>query len=208
VPALIGQTEAQAGAALRRVGLRPNVVRVPAAEPRGTVIDQNPAAGSRAPRGSTVRLNVSEGGPSGGSTQTVPTTGQATVPSVVGMRDTDALARLQGAGFRVSSTSVSSTRPVGTVLTQSPSGGTLAARGSSVAITVSGGPRVRAVPNVVGQTEAAARRILSSAGFTVRARDRAVTDPTNDGIVVEQDPRAGTRVQGTTEVLIYVGRFS
>jgi eukaryotic-like serine/threonine-protein kinase len=208
VPALIGQTEVQAGAALRRVGLRPNVVRVPSAEPRGTVVDQNPAAGSRAPRGSTVRLNVSEGGPSAGSTQTVPTTGQATVPNVVGMRDTDALARLQSAGFRVSSTSVSSTRPAGTVLTQSPSGGALAARGTTVAITVSGGPRVRTVPDVIGETEAAATRILRGAGFTVRALDRAVSDPARDGIVVEQDPRAGTRVQGTTEVLIYVGRLS
>jgi beta-lactam-binding protein with PASTA domain len=77
-----------------------------------------------------------------------------------------------------------------------------------VAITVSGGPRVRAVPNVVGETEAAARRILRDAGFGVRALDRAVTDPARDGIVVQQDPRAGTRVQGTTEVLIYVGRLS
>jgi eukaryotic-like serine/threonine-protein kinase len=208
VPAVIGQTEVQAGAALRRVGLRPNVVRVPAREPNGTVIDQNPAAGSRAPRGSTVRINVSEGSPSPGSTQTVPTTGQATVPNVVGMRDTDALARLQRAGFRVSTTSVSSTRPAGTVLTQSPSGGTLAARGSNVSITVSGGARVRTVPDVVGETEAAARRILRDAGFTVRALDRAVTDPAQDGIVVEQDPRARTRVQGTTEVLIYVGRLA
>jgi serine/threonine-protein kinase len=207
---VIGQTEAQAGAALRRVGLRPNVVRVPATEPRGTVIEQNPAAGSRAPRGSTVRLNVSEGSPAPGSTQTVPTTtgGQATVPNVVGMRDTEALARLQGAGFRVSSTSVSSTRPAGTVLSQSPAGGTTAARGSNVRITVSGGPRVRTVPDVVGETEAAARRILRDVGFTVRALDRAVTDPARDGIVVEQDPPARTRVQGTTEVLIYVGRLA
>ena len=203
VPAVIGQTESQAGASLRRVGLRANVVRVPAAEPRGTVVDQNPAAGSRAPRGSSVRLNVSSG-----STQTGPGTAQATVPNVVGMRDSDALARLQQAGFRVSTTSITSTRPSGTVLTQSPSAGTVAARGSNVSITVSGGPRVRRVPNVVDETEAAARRILRDAGFTVRAVDRAVTDPARDGIVVDQVPAAGSRVQGTTEVRIFVGRLS
>jgi eukaryotic-like serine/threonine-protein kinase len=209
VPSVIGQTEVQALAALRKVGLRPNVVRVPAREPRGTVIDQNPAAGSRAPKGSSVRVNVSAGAPSPGSTQTVPTTGeQTTVPNVVGLRDTDAIGRLQNAGFRVSSTSVSSARPTGTVLSQSPAGGTSAPRGSNVRITVSGGPRVRTVPAVVGETEAAARRILRDAGFTVRALDRAVTDPAQEGIVVEQDPRARTRVQGTTEVLIYVGRLA
>ena len=211
VPALIGLTEAQAGRALRRNGLRPLTVRVPSSEPRGTVVDQNPVAGSRAPRGSTVRVNVSSGAPAPGSTQTVPTTtttGQSTVPNVVGMRDTAALSRLQGAGFQVSSTSVSSSRPAGTVLTQTPAGGTVARRGSKVAITVSGGPQVRTVSNVVGETEASARRMLRDAGFTARTVDRAVTDPSRDGIVLEQDPRAGTRVQGTTEVLIFVGRLA
>jgi eukaryotic-like serine/threonine-protein kinase len=209
VPLVIGQTEVQAGAALRKLGLRPSVVRVPNREPRGAVVDQNPVPGSRAPRGATVRLNVSAGPPSPGSTQTVPTTttGQATVPNVVGMRDTEAVRRLQGVGLRVSSTSVSSTRPVGTVLTQTPAGGTIAPGGSTVRITVSGGREVRTVPGVVGETEAAARRTLRSAGFTARAVDRAVTDPARDGIVLEQDPRAGTRVQGTTEVLIFVGRL-
>jgi beta-lactam-binding protein with PASTA domain len=205
VPSVVGQTESQAGAALRRVGLRANVVRVPATEPRGRVVDQNPAAGSRAPRGSSVRLNVSTGTPAG-TTPTGPAT--ATVPNVVGMRDADAVGRLQQAGFRVSTTSVSSTRPTGTVISQSPSGGTTAPRRSNVSITVSGGPRVRTVPNVVGETEADARRILRTAGFTATAIDRAVADPTQDGLVVEQRPRAGARVQGTTEVRIFVGRVS
>ena len=209
VPAVMGQTEAAATAALRRVGLRVNIVRVPAPGPvpEGAVVAQNPKGGVKAPKGSTVRLNIAAAGaPAGGSTQTVPTTGEAPVPSVVGSRDTDAIPRLQAAGFRVSSTPVSSTRPAGTVLTQSPAGGTTATRGSTVRITVSGGRQVRTVPDVVGETEAAADRILRNAGFTVRAVDRPVTDPGQQGLVVEQDPAAGTRVQGTTQVTIYVGR--
>ena len=208
VPPVIGQTEAAATAALRRVGLRVNIARVPSESPARTVIAQRPQGGARAPKGSTVRLNVATPPSAGGSTQTVPTTGEATVPNVVDSRDTDAVARLQAAGFRVSSTPVSSTRPAGTVLTQSPAGGTSASRGSTVRITVSGGRRVRTVPDVVGETEAAADRILRDAGFTVRAVDRPVTDPTREGLVVEQDPRAGARVQGTTRVTIYVGRLA
>ncbi|MBA2569224.1 MAG: PASTA domain-containing protein [Actinobacteria bacterium] len=210
VPPVIGQTEAEATAALRRVGLRANLVPVPSPGPEGTVTAQNPKGGVRAPKGSTVRLNVSTGPqPDGsGSTQTVPTTGEATVPNVVGSRDTDASARLQAAGFRVSSTPVSSTRPAGTVLTQSPAGGTSTTRGSTVRITVSGGRQVRTVPDVVGETETAADRILRDAGFTVRVVDRPVTDPAQDGLVVQQDPRAGTRVQGTTQVTIHVGRLA
>lgn len=210
VPAVIGQTEAAATAALRRVGLRVNIVRVPAPGPvpEGSVVAQNPRGGVKAPKGSTVRLNIAAAAPAGGSTQTVPTTGEAPVPNVVGSRDTDAIARLQAAGFRASSTPVSSTRPVGTVLTQSPAGGTTATRSSTVRMTVSGGRQVRTVPDVVGETEAAADRILRDAGFTVRVVDRPVTDPGRQGLVVEQDPRAGTRVQGTTQVTIYVGRLA
>ena len=210
VPAVVGQTEADATAALRRAGLRVNIVRVPAPGPlsEGTVLAQNPRGGARAPKGSTVRLNIASA-PAGGSTQTTPTTttGEAPVPNVVGSRDTDAIARLQAAGFRVSSTRVSSTRAPGTVLTQSPAGGTTATRGSTVRITVSGG-RVRTVPDVVGETEAAAARILRNAGFTVRAVDRVVTDPGQEGLVVEQDPQAETRVQGTTRVTIFIGRLA
>ena len=207
VPEVVRQREADATAVLRRVGLRVNIVRVPAPVPEGVVVAQNPKGGARAPKGSTVRLNVSAGGPAGGgSTPTVPTTGDATVPRVVGTRDTDAVPRLQAAGFRVNSTAVSSTRPPGTVLTQSPAGGTVRTRGSTVRITVSGGPQLRTVPDVVGETEAAADGILRKAGFTVRVVDRPVTDPAQNGLVVEQDPRAGIRVQGTTTVTIYVGR--
>lgn len=207
VPAVMGQTEAAATAALRRVGLRVNIVRVPAPGPvaEGTVLAQNPKGGVRAPKGSTVRLNIASA-PVGGSTQTVPTTGEAPVPNVVGSRDTDAIPRLQAAGFRVASTPVSSTRPAGTVLTQSPAGGITATRGSTVRITVSGGAQVRTVPDVVGETEAAADRILRNAGFTVRVVDRP--DPGRPGLVVEQDPGAGTRVQGTTQVTIYVSRLA
>jgi eukaryotic-like serine/threonine-protein kinase len=208
VPAVVGQTEAAATAALRRVGLRVNIARVPSESPAGTVIAQRPQGGARAPKGSTARLNVATGPQADGSTQTVPTTGEATVPNVVGLSDTDASARLQAAGFRVSSTPVSSTRPPGTVLTQSPSAGNVTTRGSTVRITVSAGRQVRTVPDVVGETEVAADRILRDAGFTVRVVDRPVTDPGRDGLVVEQDPRAGARVQGTTRVTIYVGRLT
>ncbi len=64
------------------------------------------------------------------------------------------------------------------------------------------------MPDVVDETEVAADRILRDAGFTVRVVDRPVTDPGRDGLVVEQDPRAGARVQGTTRVTIYVGRLT
>jgi hypothetical protein len=47
-----------------------------------------------------------------------------------------------------------------------------------VKLTVSGGARVRVVPNVVGRTEADAGRILRAASFVARPIDRAVTPRT------------------------------
>jgi beta-lactam-binding protein with PASTA domain len=49
---------------------------------------------------------------------------------------------------------------------------------------------------------------LRAAGFPARPVDRAITDPAQDGRVVEQNPAAGTRVQGSTGVVIFVGRLT
>ena len=61
VPDLVGLARADAESRLDELGLEANVVEVPSAQPRGTVVAQNPTAGE-ARVGSAVRLNVSTGG--------------------------------------------------------------------------------------------------------------------------------------------------
>ena len=61
VPDVVGQTEAAAKEQLTQLNLKANVDRVPSAEPEGTVVAQNPTAGSTAQAGSLVRLNLSDG---------------------------------------------------------------------------------------------------------------------------------------------------
>ena len=204
VPLVEGLEQAAAASRLKRSGLGTKVVNVPSPEPAGTVIAQKPKAGARVPSGTAVRIDVA--GAAAGSSDTTPTTGTATIPKVIGAPDTEAVASIKKAGFRVESTAVSSQQPTGTVLTQSPAGGTVAQRGTTVKLRVSGGPRVVIVPNVVGRTEAEAGRVLRAAGFLARAIDRPATEQGQIGRVVEQDPAAGTRVQGSTEVLIFIGR--
>jgi serine/threonine-protein kinase len=204
VPLVEGLRQAAAVLRLKRSRLESTVANVPSQEPAGTVIGQGPKAGARVPTGSTVRIDVA--GAAAGSSDTTPTTGTATIPNVVGTPDTEGVARIKKAGFRVQSTAVSSGEPTGTVLTQSPAGGTVAQRGTTVKLTVSGGAKVRVVPNVVGRTEADAQRVLRAAGFLARSIDRTATEQGQIGRVVEQDPAAGTRVQGSTEVLIFIGR--
>ena len=102
--------------------------RFHAGAPRGTVLEQDPRAGTRDAEGTTVRLVVSAG-------QEI-----VTVPAVVGMTQEDAEAALQGAGFEVGK--VSQTRsgaPVGQVIESKPSPGSKVAVPSAVSITVSDG---------------------------------------------------------------------
>jgi eukaryotic-like serine/threonine-protein kinase len=61
VPDMVGENQADAQEQLRNLGLGANVVRVPSSEPAGTVVAQNPPAGSTAQIGGNVRLNVSAG---------------------------------------------------------------------------------------------------------------------------------------------------
>jgi eukaryotic-like serine/threonine-protein kinase len=133
VPDLVGRSEADAGAALARVGLRPNVVRVPSSDAPGTVVAQLPPAGGQQYRGATVQINVSKGRP----TPTGPT--QGTVPDVVGQDETAARETLSAAGYAVRTVEQPTRDPAqdGVVLRQSPRAGQSAPRGSQVVIFVS-----------------------------------------------------------------------
>jgi beta-lactam-binding protein with PASTA domain len=56
-------------------------------------------------------------------------------------------------------------------------------------------------------TEAAAQRTLIGVGFTVRTVSRGTSDDSEDGIVLDQDPAAGTRASAGSQVVIVVGRI-
>ena len=99
--------------------------------------------------------------------------------------------------------------PEGTVIAQSPRAGTTAKRSSRVALKVSTGPSApqqAAVPDVVGEDEATARSDLESAGFQVQVVEQETADPSQDGIVIDQDPAGGTQAPQGATVTIVVGR--
>ena len=217
VPDVTGETQAAAQRRIRAVGLTPFVFRVPAEDvPEGSVVAQLPLGGRRVEKGSRVRINVSTGPPAdtgggggGGGTTTAPRT--VTVPNVVGVNQTVAQRRLQAAGLAVTISYVTSARPEGQVIAQSPAGGSTAERGSRVRISVSTGPRTRplvAVPDVVGLDEQTAAADLRRAGFRVQAIPAETVDETQEGMVIDQQPEGGTRAPRGAQVTIYVGRFT
>jgi beta-lactam-binding protein with PASTA domain len=222
VPNVVGRRRDDAIARLRSAGLHAAVFSVPSSSPRGFVVAQNPQANSKAPKDSRVRINVSQGAPaattttatttSGGTTPTTTTTtASAKVPSVVGLSQTAAQRKLHAAGFRVRTAYVASSKPSGTVVAQRPRPGTSLRRGAAVRINVSIGANpqpAKAVPDVTGEDEDTARSDLEAAGFQVSVVDEPTTDENEDGIVIDEDPVAGTRVPAGSLVTIYVGRFS
>lgn len=134
VPDVIGMTRKKAGATLENAGLKTGkVTRVQDDEaPQGTVVEQDPAAGAKTEKGSAVAIRV-VASPS-------PTATPAAVPDVVGSSQSGAESRLTGSGFTVIvEQAESDTEPVGTVISQDPQAGVMAAAGSTVRIVVSSG---------------------------------------------------------------------
>jgi beta-lactam-binding protein with PASTA domain len=75
VPDVVGQSSTEAVRLLRAAGFGTKGVLVPSDEPRSNVIAQNPRAGQKAPKGTIIRLNVSDGSPTTTATTTATTTG-------------------------------------------------------------------------------------------------------------------------------------
>ena len=95
-------------------------------DPKGTVVQQDPAANSLDSKGATVTLYVSKG----------PT--QSAVPDVSSFSRTDAIATLRNSGFKVvvEESDVQDPSLDGVVLFQAPQAGSSAEPGATVTITV------------------------------------------------------------------------
>ncbi len=202
IPANITQMSADAAAAALQ-GLGFDVQRVEQASAEvdeGNVIGTNPEPGSRAPKGSTVKLLISTGPE------------QVEVPDVRNKQVDDAKSILadKGLGVNVNETEFADAQP-GTVLDQSPSPGSSVDAGSTVSLTVAkepSQPEQGPVPGVVGKTEQEAIQILQNAGFEVDRKDQDVIDPLQVGVVVAQDPVANVIRPFGDKVTIYVGKLA
>jgi len=196
VPAVIGRSASSAGRRLRAAGFKVDRrFQHSDAVDKGIVIAASPREGTEQPVGETVTLTVSRGPE------------LVTVAGVVGQNENDATNTLHDLGFGVSITRTeSSDSAEGTVLAQSPAGGTQAAKGATVALTVAKPPPQVAVPDLRGETEDVAIARLSKDGFEIRRRERTVHAEDRDGVVVAQSPSDGQATKGST-VTITVGKF-
>ena len=127
---------------------------------------------------------------------------QAKVPGVVGTQLAVGKAILENKGFKTQVTTVVSPEQRDKILRQDPQPNTKVDEGSTVSLTVSGGPGQATVPPVDGLTQSQARRKLEAAGFKVTvSREASDTIPT--GQVIRTAPPAGTQIdKGSTVTLV------
>ena len=195
VPNVVGLSVESAVATLTQAGLTAQVAEVFSPRDPGTVTAQEPKSTTVVVEGTTVRINVSKG------------SRPITVPSVVGVPYDQAVAELERAGLQAVRVDESSDLAEGIVTRQDPRGGSDASRGTTVTLYVSRGPDTTAVPDVTATDVAIAQATLEGAGFRWRISYEDTTDSTQDGIVLSQEPVAGSQARPNAIVTLFVGRF-
>ncbi len=159
VPDLDGYPLDKARSLLEDEGLKPGMTTEEFSESvaAGSVISTEPGKGTKVRADSAVALTVSRGRP-------------VDVPDVAGDELEDARAELEGAGLKVkvAEERVNSEHDAGEVARQSPAPGRQVAEGDTVTLTLSKGPEMIEVPDVVGDSVDDARERLEGAGFRVK----------------------------------------
>ncbi len=196
VPDVTGDSLEVAVQKLTDAKLKYRVVHVESDEDTGTVVSQVPTDGASVDEGTTVKINVSKGPK------------PVAVPNVVGHSFATANSELQAAGFAVARHDVESDSPKDVVVGMTPGAGTSQPPGTTITLDVSKGPSTSAVPDVTSQDQASAQSQLRASGFRVHIVNQPVTDATQDGIVLSQDPAGGTQAPPGTTVTIVVGKLT
>jgi serine/threonine-protein kinase len=129
MPRVVGLDQRQALNRLRRRGLSATIVERATSKPTGTVAAQRPGAGAQVRRTSPVTLVVDAGSP------------RLTVPNLVGQPLPKAQATLTNDRLEGATTTVlTSSKPAGTVVDQTPKPGAKLAPGSLVTLSVAKRP--------------------------------------------------------------------
>ena len=192
VPNVVGKGQDEASRTLADAGLALGAVTDAYSEevPPGQVISQSVAAGTSLAHDSTVDVVLSKGRE------------PRTVPTLTGKGASAAKSSIEALGLVASPTEAySDTVPEGQVISQQTREGSTVYRGDSVSYTVSKGPEMVTVPDVVGLQRQEARNKLEGAGFTVQ-EDLILGGFFNT--VRSSDPAGGSKVKKGSTVTISV----
>ncbi|MEU1046386.1 Stk1 family PASTA domain-containing Ser/Thr kinase [Streptomyces sp. NPDC005897] len=191
LPDVTGYRLDKARTLLEDEGLEPGMVTRAFSDEvaKGFVISTKPGSGTTVRAGSAVALVVSKGSP-------------IDVPDVTGDDLADAREELTRAGLevKVAAERVNSEYDSGQVARQTPEPGGRAAEGDTVTLTVSKGPRMIEVPDVVGDSVDDAKRKLEDAGFEVD-EDRGLLGLFGDTVKKQSVDGGDTAPEGSSVTL-------
>jgi len=204
VPDVTALPLADAQQKLQARGFEDDVKQVASTKPTGIVLEQDPAVGVTAVRGTTVTLSVSSGAK------------PVVVPRVVGQTQGAAVQALTALGLKPVLQNVPSDQPAGTVVGQKPPAGKEVDKGAEVTVNVSTGTGqptttttatttnaapVR-VPHLVGLAQTPALRSLNVLGLLPTVVYVSSSQPANR--VVSQSPKSGTSLRPGARVRVNV----
>ena len=166
--------------------------------PEGFIISQDPTymeKFNKVKQGSTVKVDVSKGEE------------KTTVPKVVGMEKDKAVKALEDAKLKVEIVEESSKKvQEGYVISQETSPDTEAFAGDTIKIHVSTGVEKATVPDVIGKSQADAKKTLEAQGFVVAVTTSEDSSKEN-GIVLKQSLDSGKTVEKGSTVTITVNSY-
>ncbi len=163
---------------------------------QGIVMESSAKAGEMIEEGTNVVLTVSAGSEG------------IEVPKVVGLTEAEAVSNLEQKGFTVNKTEgFDQYIKEGSIISQSPEGGTKAVSGATVTICISKGAenaKIK-VPDVMGRDEETAMSMLVEAGLQLgKVSEVNNEDPSLSGLVCYQSYSVGAYVDAGTAVDIHI----
>lgn len=199
VPDLSGMTSEQAEKTAEDAGfkIREGKAVYNSDVAKDRVAEQDPEAGTKAKKGSTITVNMSKGSKEG------------TVPNIVGKNYHGIEKSLKKNGYKLGVVKeVTSTEKEGTILTQDPPAGAEASKGTKINITVSDGKGKEqgTVPSLTGKTLEQAKSAIVAAGFKVGNISYNNSDIYGNGYVMYQQYGANTQLDRGSTIDIEVSK--
>ncbi len=195
---VVGMEEAEATKALDEAGIAYEIEREYSDKfEEGLVVSQSILEGQTVDEDEKVKIVISKG------------IEEADVPDVVGKTPDEARTLLTAAGFVVEEDEEYDDEvEAGKIISQTPSGETKAAKGSTVTIVVSKGKEVKVatVPDLKKKTVTEAESALSEVKLKLGNVTQEYSDTIAEGKVIRQSIAAGTEVKEETAVDITISK--
>lgn len=198
LPNVVGKTYEDATVLLQKAGFpaQQGETRFHRTIPANVVLQEDPPAGSRQKRGTTVVLALSGGQRS------------AEVPVTTNMSQQQARISIENTGLTLGTvTEQVADQPRGLVIASSPPAGTKIELPGSVDIVLSKGPATVQVPDLYGRSVGEARSMIEQIGLRIAGISRDTSSLQPENTVIRQYPAAGQNIGAGGPVSLTVSHF-